>query len=213
MENIVLTAKLRTGSGKGVARQLRLKGRVPGVFYLLNEENITFDVERFDLLKLLRARPSLINLAIGDEDPRECVFREMQLDPVNEEILHIDLMGFKRGQKLRITVPVHLIGIPEGVKNEGGILQHGTTELEIECMPRHIPRSIDLDVSELSIGDAIHLGELDYPDFKFFADEQIVIAMVSEPAILKEDIEEEEDEDEEGEEEETESSEEATDKE
>lgn len=210
MENIVLTAKLRDGSGKSFARQLRMKGRVPGVFYLLNEENITFDVERHELLKLLRLKPSLINLSIGDQDPRECVFREMQLDPVNEEILHIDLMGFKRGQKLRVTAPVHLIGIPEGVKNEGGILQHGTTELEIECMPRHIPRSIDLDVTALNIGDAIHLRDLDFPNFKFFADEQVVVAMVSEPAILKEDIEEEE---EEGEEEETESTEEETPKE
>jgi large subunit ribosomal protein L25 len=210
MENILLAAKLRTSSGKGVARQLRMKGRVPGVFYLKNEENIPFDVERYDLLKLLRARPSLINLEIGDQDPRECVFREMQLDPVNEEILHIDLMGFKRGQKLTITVPVRLIGVPKGVKNEGGILQHGTTELEIECMPRHIPSSINLDVSELIIGDAIHIGDLDYPNFKFFADEQVVVAMVSEPALLKEDIEEEEEE--EGDEEATESSEEETDK-
>ena len=195
MENIVLAAKLRSGNGKGASRQLRLKGRVPGVFYFFNQDNIALDVERFELVNIISLRPGLITLEMDDQNPRECIFRDIQLDPVSDEVLHFDLMGIKRGQKLRVNIPVHLIGIPLGVKTEGGILQYGVSELEIECLPRHIPQSIDIDVSELNIGDSIHLFDLDFPDYKFFADEHIVVAMVSEPAVLKEDIEEVEDED------------------
>jgi len=188
MEDNILNAIPRTSSGKGIAREIRRQDRIPGVFYYRGDQNVPLSVSSIDLSKLLRAKPSLINLHIEGHDPRECILRDIQRDPVEDTVLHIDLMGIKRGQKLTVTVPVRLTGIPEGVKTGGGILQTGLNELEIECLPKDIPSMVEVDVTRLLIGQAMHISEIDFPALKLLHDPDEVVAIVVPPTVIKEPV-------------------------
>ncbi len=192
MENNVLPAATRSGKGKGTARKLRVQEKIPGVFYFGAGVNIPLTIDFSAFRDILKKNPNLINLEIEGEEPHECIIREIQRDPVDSRILHVDLMGVKRGQKLIVTIPVSLIGIPEGVKTSGGILQKGLAELDIECLPKHIPTSIEVDVSELEIGQAKYIEDLDLPDFRFLLEEKVVLASVVPPTVVKEPVTEEE---------------------
>lgn len=185
METNKLSAEPRSGSGKGSARQLRIAGKIPGVFYYRGQDTVSFKTDRAEFETLLRRRPSLITLEVKGFDARECVIREIQRDPVTERILHVDLLGIKRGQKLKVNVPIRLTGIPLGVRSGGGILQHSLTEVEIECLPKDIPPFIEVNVADLQIGDTIHLSDLSIQDIKIVDDPQIVVANVVEPVISR----------------------------
>jgi len=102
-------------------------------------------------------------------------------------------MGITRGVKITVTVPVHLSGIPVGTKI-GGILEHLTREIEIECLPKHLPDKLDVDVSELDLGDSIHVKDMSYDDIKIITPNEVSIASVSLPKIHVEEVEEEEEE-------------------
>ena len=190
MEDNLLTALPRSISGKGPARQLRRQGLVPGVFYHRGDVNVPISVNRTELGLLLRRRPSLITVKIEDQEPRECIIRELQRDPLDDTILHIDLMGIMRSQKLTVTVPVRLVGVAAGVKTGGGILEHGLTELKIECLPKDIPSVIEVNVDEVSIGHSIHVRDLQFAGLKFIDDPQTMVATVVPPAVVREVVEE-----------------------
>ncbi|MCF7811295.1 50S ribosomal protein L25 [bacterium] len=192
MEDNKLVAQQRDTKGKGPARQMRMKNQVPGIFYYRNDLNIPLSVDANDLKKLMKSKPALINLIINDNEPRECVLREIQRDPIENTILHFDLMGIKRGQKLTVTVPVKLIGIPVGVKTGGGILQLSLGELDIICLPKDIPASLEINVESLEIGSSISVGELDYPELEFMHEKRDTIANVVPPSKIKEAAEAEE---------------------
>lgn len=194
MDNNTLHAIARKEGGKGPARQLRFQGRIPGVFYYRSDLNIPFSVDYTEFKKLIHARHALINLHIEGHEPRECVVREIQIDPIEDTFLHVDLMGIKRGQKLTVTVPVRLIGIPEGVKTGGGILQTTMNEFDIESLPRHIPSVIEIDVSDLEIGSSRTIDDLDFPDLKFLYEPDAVIATIVPPTVIKETVVEDEEE-------------------
>ncbi len=179
-----------------------MTGRIPGVFYYHNDINVPFTVDAIEFDKLLRQKPSLINLHIDDSEPRECVIRDLQRDPVEDDILHLDLMGIKRGQKLSVTIPVTLVGIPVGVKTGGGILQLSLNELNVICLPKDILSVIKVSVEHLEIGQSVNVGELDFPELEFQNDERDVVASVVPPTKIREPVAEgeEEVEEEEGEE-------------
>lgn len=181
-----LVAQQREAKGKGPARQIRMKNRIPGVFYYQNDLNIPLSVDANDLKKLVKSKPALINLIVDDNDPRECVLRDIQRDPVENNILHFDLMGIKRGRKLTVTVPVKLIGIPKGVKTGGGILQLSLGELDITCLPKDIPAILEINVEHLEISTSIAVGDLDFPGLEFMHDKRDTIANVVPPSKIKE---------------------------
>ena len=195
-----LNAIPREGLGKGPARQLRFRDKIPGVFYYRGEINVPVSVDSVELRKLMKNKPALINLNIEGHDARECVFRDLQRDPVTDAILHFDLMGIKRGQKLTVTVTLRLVGVPEGVRTGGGILQSNMNEVEIECLPKHIPSFIELDVSDLEIGQSRHVRDLELENIRLLYEPDEVIASVVPPSIMKEVVEVEEEEEEAGEE-------------
>ncbi len=200
MEEVILTVKPKTETGKSFNRIIREQGLIPGVFYYRNELNLPFTVDYAELRTVLKKNPSLIMLDMEGQDKRECVIRELDRDPVTNEIIHIDLLGIKRGQKLRVTVPLRLTGVPVGVKTGGGILQQILSELEVECLPKDIPQRITIDVTELEIGHSLNIGDLDYPELRFLGSDTRTIASVVEPTIIKEPTAEAEEELEEGEE-------------
>lgn len=184
MNDNLINADVRDQCGKGPARQLRLLGRIPGVFYF-GDENFSFSVDSTEFSRMLRTRPGLVNLHIDGQDPRECVIRDVQRDPVYDTILHVDLMGIKRGQKLSVTVPIKMVGIAEGVKTGGGILQKLMTEVNIECLPKDIPHEIEVDVTDLNIGQSVYLESLEVPAVRFLDNLRSVIATVAPPTVVK----------------------------
>ena len=192
MEDNNLNALLRKVGGKGPARQIRMTGRIPGVFYYQNDLNIPLSVDSIDLNKLIKGKPALVNLSLDNNESYECIIRDIQRDPVEDDILHFDLMGIKRGQKLTVSVPVKLVEIPVGVKTGGGILQLNFSELNVVCLPKHIPTVLEINVEHLEIGMSITVGDIEFPNLEFLNDPRDTIASVVPPSKIKEPVVEEE---------------------
>jgi large subunit ribosomal protein L25 len=189
MEAIKLASEYRASSGKGVARKLRASGKVPAVLYGHSEPPVSIAVNEMDFLRVLRVRGEMgiIDLTIEGEIKKECdaIIKEIQQHPASGKILHIDFQHILRGEKLKIDVPVYLVGEPLGVKEMGGVLEHGPREIEIRCLPRDIPERIEIDVKSLRIHDSIHIRDISsrYPDFDFLDDPATTLAIVVPPRV------------------------------
>jgi len=187
MSENIINALPREGTGKGGARQLRMTGRIPGVFYYGSDVNIRFSVDKQEMIRLMRNRHTTLRLAISGDEVRECVIRELQRDPVSSSVVHIDLLGIQSGQKIVVVVPLKLTGLPIGVKSDGGILQHGATMVSVECLPGDIPEEIVVDVSELKLGQSLYLESVELPGIRFMGEPKTVLATVATPTAVKAD--------------------------
>lgn len=200
MEDNTLNAQLREMGGKGVARKLRAQGLIPGVFYLRNKENIPIQLDSHELQLLLKKKASILNLKLDDGTSHECVIRELQKDPISGRNIHIDLMGIIRGQNVAVQVPVKLVGSAYGDRVQGGVLQHALHHINVECLPKHIPENITIDIEELAIGSSIQIQDIEVENVRILDDLDKTIVSVLAPRIEKEVVEEEEEEEIEGEE-------------
>lgn len=148
--------------------QLRRAGKIPGVIYghKENTKHIVVDGETLkDLLSALHSESTLINVRYGKEK-LECVIKEVQRDILTNRIIHIDFHHIHRGEKITINVPIVLEGSSNGVK-EGGVLDFVTREVEIECLPKDIIDEIKVDVSNVDIGDTVHIRDIDIDREKY----------------------------------------------
>lgn len=188
MEKVVLEAKKRTKIDKASRSALRKEGRVPAIFYSKHHDPLAIDVSERALHPLVfTSKTHLISLNIEGQDELECIVKDVQFDPVTEQIVHIDLLGLKKGEKIQIEVPVQLKGTPIGIK-EGGILQHTLHKIEIECLPVDIPEHIEIDVTNLKLGDSIHAGDLKFENLEILNSDEAIIASVTHPKIEKEEV-------------------------
>jgi large subunit ribosomal protein L25 len=186
MQQIELEVEVRDRVGKGPARQARRDGKIPGVLYGQGKA-MPLTLNPRDLSKILHSSSgenALINLKIkgakGKQD-KTAILRDFQIDPITGEVLHADLFEISMTQTLKVKVPVEVVGAPVGVK-EGGVLQHITREVEVECLPTAIPDRFSIDASSLKIGEAIHIRELAVPaDVKVLEDPDKVIISVAAP--------------------------------
>jgi large subunit ribosomal protein L25 len=200
MENYKLNSEIREESGKGVVRKLRAKGQVPAILYGQKEQAISLSLTESEIKKILQAHPesAIIDLSIGGKSPSHCnaIVREIQRHPSSGRLLHLDLQRIKMDEKVRVQVPIHLKGEATGVKEMGGILEHGLRELNVNCLPTAIPNAIEIDVSELGIGDGVHVRDMSakYPDFEFLDDEDTLLANVVPPKVEAAPVVEEEEE-------------------
>jgi large subunit ribosomal protein L25 len=189
MESLKLTTEPRDSSGKGVARKLRAAGRVPAVLYGHSEEPVMISVNERDFLKVIRLRgeTAIIDLLIEGEasEGRDAIIKEIQQHPATGKILHVDFQHIRVGEKIKMEVPVGLVGDPIGVKEMGGVLEHGPRELSIRCLPKNIPDRIEVDVRQLKIHDAVHIKDIagSYPDFEFLDDAGTTLAIVVPPRV------------------------------
>jgi large subunit ribosomal protein L25 len=162
-----LAAQVRSETGKGANRQLRMKGRIPAVVYGHGEETRKLSVDAHELDRLfarIHVENTLITLDVeGVDGPVKALVREIQTNPVRNQVLHVDFYQIHAGEKLTVQIPIKLIGAAPGVK-AGGILQHALDELEVSCLPDAIPDRIEVDISSLDIGDSIHVHELNVPE-------------------------------------------------
>ncbi len=201
MSDKVLQVEKRETTGKEFARSIRRDGKIPGVFYYAGKESEPLTVEVKALRMILASKPTLITLQMDDGSEKEAIIREIQRDPVSEELQHIDFMGIKRGVKITATVPLELVGEALGVK-QGGIVEHLLREAEIECLPKDIPESLVVDVSELDIGNSLHVSDLEFENIRILTKPEtgIVNVILPKVAIVEEVVEEELEEGEEPEE-------------
>ncbi len=170
MEEIVLEAELREGKGRAKAKDLRDEGYLPAVVYYHGKDALSVKISRGVLLKLMhqhRLESVIINLKIKDDKKtkgRPCLVKEIQYDPVREDIIHVDFNEISLTESIKVNVPVQAKGEAVGVKQEGGSLEHLLWEVEVECLPTNIPKEIQVDVTALKLGDAIHVKDIIFPE-------------------------------------------------
>ena len=187
MEKVILNANSRKNFSKSSRKSLRRDGRVPGVFYLRHNEPIAIDVTEKSIKPLVfTAETHLIGLQV-DGVEHDCVIKDVQFDPVTEKVVHFDLLGLVKGEKFQLEVPVLFVGSPIGVK-EGGLLQQNVHKLEIECLPKDIPQHLDVDISNLKLGESIHAGDLSFENVTILNSDDTVVVSVAHPKVEKEPV-------------------------
>jgi len=169
MEDIVLEAELREQKGRAKIKDLRDSGYLPAVVYSRGQDALSLKISRSALLKLVhryRLENTIINLKIKDEEKargRSCLVKEIQHNPVSEDIIHVDFNEISLTEAIKVNVPVETKGEAFGVKQEGGSLEHLLWEIEIECLPAGIPKNIEVDITVLKMGEAIHVKDIVFP--------------------------------------------------
>ncbi|GAB4316823.1 MAG: 50S ribosomal protein L25 [Candidatus Sumerlaeia bacterium] len=165
MENITLTAEVRSTKGKNEARRLRATGRIPAILYGQAENPVMLQINKHELDLLVqrtRGENVLIDLnVIGGTSatPLKIYLKDLQRDPVSGKIVHADLLSVSLTEKVDLEIPIHFVGVAPGSK-EGGIVEYHLRELEIRSLPQDAPRFIEVDISSLKIGDALHVSDL-----------------------------------------------------
>lgn len=168
MEQQELTVRLRNSTGKGVARKLRKEGLIPAVFYGHKAESLALSLNPIELKKILNSgsgRNTLLSLNFEGkkEKNRVALLKDLQLSPIKREYLHVDLYEVLMDEKITSRIPIHFVGKAIGAK-EGGIEQHSRREIDIRCFPGNIPNFVEVDVTNLAIGDSIHVKDLKLPE-------------------------------------------------
>lgn len=190
MEEIFLDAQPREEIGRGQLKKLRDKGFVPGVVYAKGKDSLPVKMSHRQLVQLAhqhRLENTVINLKVKPQKPRSCLVKEIQYDPVLSEIMHVDFNEISLTEVIKVDVPVMARGEPIGVKQEGGSLEHILWEVAIECLPTDIPEKIEVDVSQLKIGESLHIKDITFPaKVKVLNDAEAIVLSVAAP--LKEEV-------------------------
>ncbi len=183
-----LQAQLRTETGKGAARTLRRQGYIPAVIYGHGEQTRACQIELRQVEKLLMSgshESTLVDLKLDDGKTSSVLIREVQVHPYRSEVLHIDFLTVHEGEKVRLEVPVRMLGVAPGVK-EGGIMEHLRHDVEIRCLPSLIPEALECDISGMGIGDSVTVGDLITPEgVEILSDAAATIAAVVPPSVHK----------------------------
>ena len=191
MASATLSASVRDSSGKGTARKLRQSGRVPAVIYGHGRDPQTLSIDTRELEKLLShisAENTVIDLAVGSASSRT-IIREIQRHPFKRQILHVDFQELVAGEKIVVRIPIILVGVPDGVRMDGGILDQTMRELEVEVDPANIPNHIDVDVTKMTIGSSLHVSDLTLPaGLEIVGEDDASVAVVSAPRAAIEEV-------------------------
>ena len=178
----ILEAQLRQPGNKNAARRVRAAGRIPAVVYGAGKDTAAIALDPRQVLRILHSESghnTIFDLALG-KDRVKAMIVSWQFEPTKGRLLHVDLQRIAMDQKLTVTVPVALKGEAAGVKQQGGILEQLLREVEIECLPADIPKSIEADVSHLVFGVELRVKDLPHSDkLKFLTDEDHMVAHIT----------------------------------
>jgi large subunit ribosomal protein L25 len=199
---VKLKADRRQDTGKGVARKLRAAGKLPAVVYGAGEEALSLVLDAHEatiLFNSISVENTIVNLEVeGESAPMATLVREVQTHPYRPDILHVDFLRVQTGVEVELDVPLHLEGVPVGVKDQHGVLEQGIHELPIRCIPSAIPNELVVDVSGLSIGDSLSVGDISVPEgVTILRDLDLTVCSVQAPSALASQDEDEEEGDEE----------------
>lgn len=195
-DQVTLAAETREGRGTGEGRRLRRAGRVPAVAYGSGLDATPVSVDALELYHALRTEAglnALIRLEI-DGDTHLTLARELQRHPVRREILHVDFVAVDRARKVTVDVPINLLGEAPGTE-EGGVVDQVRFDVAVEVLPLEVPDSLELDISDMQVGDVKRLGDLTLPEgVELLDDPDATVVSVSIPAmeVPEEEVEEEE---------------------
>ncbi|HEY2963531.1 MAG TPA: 50S ribosomal protein L25 [Pyrinomonadaceae bacterium] len=183
-------ARLRSGRGKNDARRVRRDGMVPITVYGGGAETVAAVAPLRDLAAILRSehgRNTIFTIEVDGIGSSEVMFHDRQIDPIKGRLMHADLTRLVKGQKIEVTVPLHLTGEPIGVKEKQGVLEQIVREIEIRCEPREIPEAIDVDVSNLDVHDVLHVSDIPVGEaIEILTGPELVIATIG---IVREEVE------------------------
>tara|TARA_B100002052_G_scaffold146472_1_gene133749 strand:+ start:8356 stop:9039 length:684 start_codon:yes stop_codon:yes gene_type:complete len=171
----------RDSVSKNEIKQMRKEGKVPGIYYSHDSKNsIPFYIERQVLRQAYKSGARIFNINVGSKK-RTVIFKSVDYHPVTDQVLHVDLYGVKMDQAVTISVELKLTGSAQGVV-EGGILVQGLNELEIDCLPMDIPEFLEVDISNLNLGDSLRVADLQLDEkFAIKSSEDQIIASVTHP--------------------------------
>jgi large subunit ribosomal protein L25 len=190
MAIVSFNATARDQAGKGSARTLRSKGMIPAVIYGHGRDPQSLSLNARDLDKLLahiQAESTVIEVSVGGTTSKTLI-REIQRHPIKRQILHVDFQALVAGEKVTVSIPIVLEGIAEGVRLEGGVLDQTLRELEIEVDPSNIPDHVEYDVTNMVIGDSVHVSDLKLPEgVEVLDDPETSVAVLAAPrAVIEE---------------------------
>jgi large subunit ribosomal protein L25 len=183
METFTVEGSIREERGKNAARRRRKGGQIPAVLYGAKKEPLVLSLNAKQLSRILRSESghnTIFRVKVGEGQEERAMLRDWQVDPVSGTLLHADLLRIAMDVRMRVRVPVHTFGDPQGVKLQGGVFEMVTREVEIECLPTDIPEEIRVDVTDMLIGKQLRAGDLplDPAKIKLVTDPQRVIAHV-----------------------------------
>ena len=163
-----LGAEFRDDQGKGASRRLRRQGKVPAILYGGHRDPRALALDHQKLLIALdneRFYSSILSLKVGDQ-AQAAILKDVQRHPAKNQVLHIDLQRVLENEAIRVRIPLHFKGeaVAPGVKTQGGIVSHQSTEVEISCLPKDLPEFIEVDVSGLNLNQSLHLSDLEVPE-------------------------------------------------
>jgi large subunit ribosomal protein L25 len=187
METFTVEGQVREERGKGPARRARRIGMVPATLYGDHKNPIALAVNAKQVARILRSETghnTIFSVKVAGGQEEKAMVKDWQVDPVSGSLLHVDLLRIAMNVRMRVKVPVHTFGEPQGVKMQGGIFEMVTREVELECLPGDIPEEFKMDVSEMLIGKQLRASDLpiDPKKIKLITDPLRVIAHV---VILK----------------------------
>ena len=193
-----LEVEKRTKANKKDLKELRKSGKIPGIYYSYDsKESLTFFIEQSVINNAIKSDANIFAINVGGKD-RTVLFKSVQYHPVTEQMTHIDLYGVNMDKPVVVKVPINLIGTPIGVKEEGGILNQVSQEIEVKCLPGDIPNVLDINIDELSIGDTIIAESVKLDDtLELISSTDMLIVSVTVPMkeVVTESDEEEDGED------------------
>lgn len=198
MDKPVLNARTRQITGKGAARKLRKNNQIPAIFYGPSREPLKLAMDYPELEGIIKRSGGeniILDLKVKSEDGTQTwnvILKDLQVDPIKDTYLHADFYEISMDKEITVNVPIHLINTPAGIE-EGGILQHVRRELAVSCLPDKLVEALEVDVSQLEIGDSVHIRDIALPEGITSLDEEdLTIAVVAAPTVMPEEAVEEE---------------------
>lgn len=192
MEDTKLIAKKRELQGSSNMRRIRRAGTLPGVIYGEGKEGLAIQLDTHEFEQMLHHHASetmLVKIDIEGEGVISALVKEVQHHPVSSDLMHVDLQKVIAGKPIQVEIMLELVGEAAGVK-AGGTLDHVMHSISVECLPRNLVDSIELDVSDMEIGTVLHVSDLQLgADFKVLVDEEAIVASVAEPRAEEEEEE------------------------
>ncbi len=181
---ITIQAEKRETFGKNANRRLRKQGRVPAILYGESTASVPLVLEKKDVVRILKTETrenTLFKVGFGDE-VRDAMIRELQIDPVSDELIHADLVQIAMDKVIRVTIPILPKGEAVGVKTEGGFVDFVTREIEVDCLPKDIPERIEIDITDLHLHQSIKLETVTPPPgVRFVGEPGTVLVLISLP--------------------------------
>lgn len=182
MSDITISAQRRE-TGKKATKAVRKQGFIPGVFYMEGKEALPIATTFLALRSAVyTSETHVIHLNVDGGKSYDCVLKDISFDPVTDNIVHFDLLGLSADRKVTVEVPVVLTGQAIGAR-DGGIVQHSLHKIRVECLPKDMPEHIEVDVTNLKIGDTLHVGQISLGNFRSLEHNDAVVVSVMAPTV------------------------------